>query len=47
MGLAYYASRAGGSKDTHWSKEMASRFRKDRLRHHLHGFIEGQGYRFK
>lgn len=43
----YYASRSGGSKDTYWSKEMSSRFRKERLRHHLHGFIEGQGFRFK
>ncbi|SEN05201.1 oxygen-insensitive NADPH nitroreductase [Paenibacillus sp. OV219] len=44
---AYYSSRAGGSKDTYWSKEMASRFHKGLLREHLHGFIEGQGYRFK
>ncbi|RXZ82562.1 oxygen-insensitive NADPH nitroreductase [Paenibacillaceae bacterium] len=43
----YYQSRAGGGKDTNWSKEMAFRFNKDRLREHLHDFIEGQGYRFQ
>ncbi|THF83304.1 NADPH-dependent oxidoreductase [Cohnella fermenti] len=41
----YYAWRTGGSKDTYWSKEMASRFRKERLRGHLHGFLEEQGFR--
>ncbi|WP_027091832.1 oxygen-insensitive NADPH nitroreductase [Cohnella thermotolerans] len=43
----YYAGRTGGIKDTYWSKEMASRFRKERLRYHLRDFIEGQGFRFQ
>ncbi|WP_274653576.1 oxygen-insensitive NADPH nitroreductase [Paenibacillus humicola] len=42
---AYYNSRAGGGRDTVWSKEVAARMAQGPLRPHLHDFLHGQGFR--
>lgn len=44
----YYANRTvfkpGEASDTFWSREMARRFRSERLRDHLHDFLTEQGF---
>lgn len=42
----YYAGRAGGSKQSAWSGELAARLRPERLRPDLYDIITGQGFRF-
>jgi FMN reductase (NADPH) len=42
----YYAARAGGGKDTTWSKEMQARL-SGNLRRHLFEYLKGQGFEFR
>ncbi|MFD0714395.1 oxygen-insensitive NADPH nitroreductase [Paenibacillus sp. GCM10027626] len=44
---AYYSARTGGSRLTEWSKEMASRMEKDKLREHMYAHLEKQGFRLR
>ncbi|KIL41582.1 NADPH-dependent oxidoreductase [Gordoniibacillus kamchatkensis] len=44
---SYYARRAGGGRDTVWSKEMANRLSGANLRRHLHDYLLAQGFEFR
>ncbi|TYP72741.1 oxygen-insensitive NADPH nitroreductase [Paenibacillus methanolicus] len=44
---AYYAERSGGARASNWSVETASRMQADKLRGHMKGHLNRQGFRLE
>lgn len=44
---AYYAGRSGGGRLSDWSSETASRMQADKLRAHMKGHLNRQGFRLE